>query len=63
MAANDRRGVRSPGLGRERATDTTSALARPTTASAVLARDTTRLARESPRAAGCGRAKVGITAE
>jgi hypothetical protein len=63
MAANNRRDVRSPELSRERAAEATSALTRPTTASAVLARDTTRPTRESPRGAGYGRATVGITVE
>ena len=61
--ANDRRGVRSPEPSRECAAETTSALTRPTTASAVLARDIIRLVRESPRATGCGSSKVGITGE
>jgi hypothetical protein len=57
MAANDRRGVRSPEPSRERAAETTSAQTRPTTASAELTREMIRPTRESPRAAGCGRAK------
>jgi hypothetical protein len=59
MAANDRSGVRSPEPSRERAAETTSAQTRPTTASAELTREMIRPTRESPRVAGCGRAKVG----
>lgn len=61
--ANSRSSVRSPELSRVRAVVTTSAPVRPKTASTVLARDTTRSGRESPRAAGCGRSRKEITVE
>jgi hypothetical protein len=62
-AANDRRSVRSPELSRDCAAETTSALARPKTASTEPTRDTIRSGRESPRAAGCEKTRVAITAE